>query len=79
MRGREFIMKDAYSFSATQESLQACYEDEKRAYARIMERCGHPRLACCGGFGPNWGDTSVEYMALADAGEAELVYCESCG
>ena len=40
MRGREFIMKDAYSFSATQESLQECYDDEKAAYARIAERCG---------------------------------------
>ena len=40
MRGREFIMKDAYSFSATQESLQECYEQEKTAYAKICERCG---------------------------------------
>ena len=40
MRGREFIMKDAYSFSATQESLQEVYEDMKGAYARYCERCG---------------------------------------
>ena len=40
MRGREFIMKDAYSFSASQESLQECYDAEKAAYARIAERCG---------------------------------------
>ena len=66
MRGREFIMKDAYSFSASQESLQECYDAEKAAYARIAERCGIG------------GDTSVEFMALADAGEAELVWCD-CG
>lgn len=79
MRGREFIMKDAYSFSATQESLQACYDDEKRAYARIMQRCGIRALPVAADSGQIGGDTSVEYMALAEAGEAELVYCESCG
>lgn len=39
MRGREFIMKDAYSFSATQESLQEEYDKMKQAYANICERC----------------------------------------
>ena len=40
MRGREFIMKDGYSFNATQESLQETYDDMKQAYANICERCG---------------------------------------
>lgn len=78
MRGREFIMKDAYSFSATHESLQECYEQEKAAYARIAERCGIYALPVVADSGQIGGDTSVEFMALADSGEAELVYCD-CG
>ena len=78
IRGREFIMKDAYSFSATQESLQECYEAEKAAYARIAERCGIKALPVVADSGQIGGDTSVEFMALADAGEAELVWCD-CG
>ncbi|WP_041739202.1 proline--tRNA ligase [Coriobacterium glomerans] len=79
MRGREFIMKDAYSFSATQASLQECYEDMKAAYGRICERCGLAALPVAADSGQIGGDTSVEYMALADSGEASLVYCDSCG
>ena len=79
MRGREFIMKDAYSFSATQESLQECYEQEKTAYAKICERCGLRALPVAADSGQIGGDSSIEFMALADAGEAELVYCEACG
>ena len=78
LRSREFIMKDAYSFSATQESLQECYDDEKAAYARIAERCGVKALPVVADSGQIGGDTSVEFMALADAGEAELVWCD-CG
>ena len=78
MRGREFIMKDAYSFSATQESLQECYEQQKAAYARIAERCGLYALPVVADSGQIGGDTSVEFMALADSGEAELVWCD-CG
>ncbi len=79
MRGREFIMKDAYSFSATQESLQVIYDDMKGAYARICERCGVHALPVAADSGEIGGDTSVEFMALADAGEAALVYCDDCG
>ena len=79
MRGREFIMKDAYSFSATQESLQECYEQEKAAYAKICERCCLRALPVAADSGQIGGDSSIEFMALADAGEAELVYCEACG
>ena len=78
MRGREFIMKDAYSFHATRESLQKTYDDMYGAYARICERCRveyRPVEADSGQIG---GKVSTEFMALADAGEAELVYCD-CG
>ena len=79
MRGREFIMKDGYSFNATQESLQETYDDMKRAYASICARCGLKALPVVADSGQIGGDTSVEYMALADAGEASLVYCDACG
>ena len=78
MRGREFIMKDAYSFDATVEGMQKSYEDQKEAYARICERCGLHALPVVADSGQIGGDTSVEYMAIAEAGEAALVYCD-CG
>ena len=79
MRGREFIMKDGYSFNATQESLQETYDAMKQAYANICERVGLKALPVVADSGQIGGDTSVEFMALADAGEAALVYCDSCG
>ena len=79
MRSREFIMKDAYSFSATQESLQECYDLQKQAYANFCRRVGLRALPVVADSGQIGGDTSVEFMALADAGEAELVFCDACG
>lgn len=78
LRGREFIMKDAYSFHATLESLQEHYEAQARAYGNICERLSlqyRPVEADSGQIG---GKVTTEFMALADAGEAELVYCD-CG
>ncbi len=78
LRGREFIMKDAYSFHSSQESLQEHYDDMARAYGNICVRCGleyRPVEADSGQIG---GKVTIEFMALADAGEAELVYCD-CG
>lgn len=78
LRGREFIMKDAYSFHATQESLQETYDAMSRAYARICERLGldfRPVEADSGQIG---GKVTTEFMALADEGEAGLVYCPDC-
>ena len=76
MRGREFIMKDAYSFDATVEGMQKSYEEEKAAYARVCERCGLRALPVVADSGQIGGDTSVEFMALAEAGEAALVWCD---
>ena len=78
LRGREFIMKDAYSFHATQESLQQHYDAMAGAYGRICERLGleyRPVEADSGQIG---GKVTTEFMALAENGEAELVYCD-CG
>lgn len=78
MRGREFIMKDGYSFSANQELLQECYDQEKIAYQNVCDRTRLKALQVVADSGQIGGDTSVEFMALADAGEASLVYCD-CG
>ena len=78
MRSREFIMKDAYSFHSTQESLEQTYEDYSGAYERICQRLEldyRPVKADSGQIG---GSVTCEYHALAPAGEAELASC-SCG
>lgn len=78
LRSREFIMKDAYSFHDSQESLQKTYDDMSAAYGRICERLGldyRPVEADPGQIG---GSVTCEFMALAEAGEAELVHC-TCG
>lgn len=78
LRGREFIMKDAYSFHATQASLAEHYGEMATAYGRICDRLGleyRPVEADSGQIG---GKVTTEFMALADNGEAELVYCD-CG
>jgi len=78
LRGREFIMKDAYSFHADEASLQAHYDDMARAYGRICDRLGlawRPVVAESGQIG---GKVTTEFMALALSGEAALVYCD-CG
>lgn len=78
LRGREFIMKDAYSFHTTEADLVRHYEEQAAAYARICERVGldyRPVVADSGQIG---GKVTTEFMALADAGEADLVYC-ACG
>jgi prolyl-tRNA synthetase len=78
LRAREFIMKDAYSFHATKDDLQATYDDMSRAYGRICERLGlayRPVEADSGQIG---GKVTCEFMALAEAGEAEIAYCD-CG
>ena len=78
LRGREFIMKDAYDFHTNKESLQQGYEEMAHAYGRICERLGltyYPVEADSGQIG---GKVTTEFMALADAGEAQIAYCE-CG
>jgi len=78
LRGREFIMKDAYSFHASQESLQKHYDAMSRAYARICERCGLDFREVEADSGQIGGNVTKEFMAIAESGEAEIVYCD-CG
>ncbi len=77
-RTREFIMKDAYSFNATRESLDESYRDMEVAYARVNERLGIDYRMVTADSGEIGGNESIEFMALADAGESDLVYC-GCG
>ena len=78
MRGREFIMKDAYSFHTCDESLDAYYREMSRAYERIFTRCGlvfRPVEADSGAIG---GSVTHEFHVLADSGEDAIAYCSSC-
>ncbi len=78
MRGREFIMKDAYSFDRDEEGLEASYQAMYKAYEKIFTRCGlsfKPVEADSGAIG---GSGSHEFMALAESGEAEIASCSAC-
>lgn len=78
MRGREFIMKDAYSFDCDEAGLDRSYQDMYDAYTNIFTRCGlnfRPVEADSGAIG---GSGSHEFMVIADSGEAEIVFCTSC-
>lgn len=76
MRGREFIMKDAYSFHANEESLRQTYQDMYRAYSRILRRCGLEFRVVDSDAGAIGGPSaaSQEFMVLASAGEDEILY-----
>ncbi len=79
MRSREFVMKDAYSFDADKDGMVASYHIMYNAYCRVFEKCGldcRPVLADSGQIGGNY---SHEFMALAKAGEADIVICTKCG
>lgn len=74
MRGREFIMKDGYSFHASEESLKETYRDMDRAYRNIFTRCGLEFRAVDADSGAIGGSGSQEFMVLAEAGEDEVLY-----
>ena len=73
MRGREFLMKDAYSFHATDESLDEAYRAYHDAYSRIFEACGLDYTVVEADAGNIGGTGSHEFMVLAQTGESELV------
>ncbi|HIK46146.1 MAG TPA: proline--tRNA ligase, partial [Leptolyngbyaceae cyanobacterium M65_K2018_010] len=76
MRGREFIMKDGYSFHADEASLKQTYQDMYTAYSNILRRCGLEFRAVDADSGAIGGSGSKEFMVLADAGEDEVLYTE---
>jgi prolyl-tRNA synthetase len=78
MRGREFIMKDLYSFDRDEEGLDRSYQKMYDAYTRIFTRCGlqfRPVEADSGAIG---GSSTHEFMVIAESGEAAIVYCADC-
>lgn len=78
MRGREFIMKDAYSFDKDEAGLDKSYKDMYDAYTNIFSRCGlkfRPVEADGGAIG---NATTHEFTVLADTGESDIAYCEKC-
>ena len=79
MRGREFIMKDGYSFHTSVEDCRREYENMFQTYSRIFERCGlkfRPVEADTGAIG---GSASHEFQVLASSGEDAIASCPSCG
>ncbi|WP_028319766.1 proline--tRNA ligase [Desulfobulbus elongatus] len=78
MRGREFVMKDAYSFDVDDAGASRSYEIMHRAYSRIFARCGLEFRAVEADTGTIGGSYSHEFMVLAETGEDTLVICDAC-
>jgi len=78
MRGREFIMKDCYSFDRDEESAKKTYQVYYEAYRRIFEKCGLKFRAVEAVTGAIGGTLSHEFQVLADSGEDSIVSCSSC-
>jgi prolyl-tRNA synthetase len=79
MRAKEFIMKDAYSFDATDEGAMASYKKMYDAYTKIFARCGLKTFPVEADTGVIGGNYSHEFMVPAETGENEVVFCEACG
>ena len=80
LRGREFIMKDAYSFDVDEAGLDKEYENMAQAYKRIFERCGLDTKMVQSDSGAIGGSVSHEFMVITDtdAGENDVFYCNNC-
>lgn len=78
MRGREFIMKDAYSFDVDSAAADLSYDKMYQAYNRIFERCGLNFRAVEADTGSIGGSASHEFMVLASSGEDAIVSCNAC-
>ena len=80
LRGREFIMKDAYSFDLDEKGLDKEYENMAQAYKRIFDRCGLDTKMVQSDSGAIGGSVSHEFMVITDtdAGENDVFYCNSC-
>ncbi len=78
MRGREFIMKDLYSFDKDTEGLALSYQRVYAAYSRVFKRCGLAYRVVEADAGAIGGSVNHEFMVLAQSGEAEIVFCSHC-
>ena len=79
IRGRQFLMKDSYSFDSSWENLDKSYSDHDKAYRKIFERCGLKFFVVGASSGAMGGNKSEEFMVKSDAGEDTVAYCEHCG
>jgi len=78
LRGREFLMKDAYSFDLDLDGLRESYRKMYDAYCRVFERCGFTFRAVEAQSGEMGGSESREFMAVAPVGEDDFVWCTEC-
>jgi prolyl-tRNA synthetase len=78
LRGREFVMKDAYSFDADEKGAADSYEQMRRAYVRIFDRIGLTYRMVQADSGAIGGSTSAEFQVLAGSGEDAIVACAGC-
>jgi prolyl-tRNA synthetase len=79
MRGREFIMKDAYSWHADDKSLDDTYQAMGRAYRKIFKRCGLSVIPVKADSGAMGGSGSEEFMVESEIGDNTLILCKKCG
>ena len=79
IRGREFLMKDAYSFDINQEEQDKSYNKHDSAYRKIFDRCKIKYFVVGASSGAMGGSGSEEFMVKSDAGEDTVAHCDSCG
>ncbi len=79
IRGRQFLMKDAYSFDIDQTEQDKSYNFHDQAYRKIFNRCGLNYFVVGASSGAMGGSGSEEFMVKSDAGEDTVAYCSSCG
>jgi prolyl-tRNA synthetase len=79
IRGRQFLMKDAYTFDVSYEALDVAYGLHDKAYRKIFDRCGLKYFVVGASSGAMGGTGSEEFMVKSDAGEDTVAYCSSCG
>ena len=79
IRGRQFLMKDAYSFDINQDEQDKSYKLHDLAYRKIFDRCGLNYFVVGASSGAMGGSGSEEFMVKSDAGEDTVAYCSSCG
>ena len=78
LRGREFTMKDSYTFDVDFAGLDVAFDKHAEAYRKIFERCGLKAIAVQAASGAMGGSESIEFMSASDAGEDWTVICDSC-
>lgn len=78
MRGREFLMKDGYSFSVDRAGLDKEFDNMQQAYSKIFSRCGLDFRIVDADSGAIGGSGSKEFHVMANSGEDELIFCDSC-